>query len=180
MVPIDIPPLRERPHDVPVLASYFVQHFNRELTRNVRGFSPEARDRLMSYHWPGNVRELKNVVERAILLESADVILAEHLPLEVVPDRAAAPKAPSAGTGAPFLPRPLREVELEHIRRTLEHFEGNKSRAAKCLGISRQTLRDKLAAAEKRKEARADRLAGKSLGSDAAATDQISVGSTRT
>jgi DNA-binding NtrC family response regulator len=179
VVPINIPPLRDRPRDVPVLASYFVQHFNRELTRSVRGFSTEARDRLMAYHWPGNVRELKNVVERAILLESADVILAEHLPLEITPDpnRIAPPEHRTEH--APFLPRPLRDVELEHIRRTLDHFEGNKSRAARCLGISRQTLRDKLTAADKRKETRADRLAGQSLSRSTEDPDQISIGSTR-
>ncbi len=175
VVPINIPPLRDRPGDVPMLGSYFVQHFNRELTRTVRGFSPEARERLMAYDWPGNVRELKNVIERAILLESTDVILAAHLPVELTPQSQPAETTPAETS---FLPRPLREVELEHIRRTLDHFEGNKSRAAKCLGISRQTLRDKLAAAERAKQERADRLAGQSLSESTASADQISVGST--
>ncbi len=160
VVPIDIPPLRDRPEDVPILASHFVQHFNRELSRAVRGFSPEARALLMSYHWPGNVRELRNVIERAILLESSDVILASHLPIEVGA-RAAAAARPEPG--APFSPRPLREVEREYILRTVEHFEGNKSRAAKALGISRQTLRDKLKDDADAKSARTDRLAERSL-----------------
>ncbi len=142
VVPINIPPLRERPDDVSILASYFVQHFNRELARTVRGFSENARARLKAYHWPGNVRELKNVVERAILLESTDIILASHLPLELAPNDTDIPVA-SSRTEA-FEPRPLRDIELEYIRKTLEHFGGNKSQAAKCLGISRQTLRDKL------------------------------------
>jgi DNA-binding NtrC family response regulator len=140
VVPVNIPPLRDRLQDVPLLASYFVQHFNRELNRTVRGFSAGARRLLQSYHWPGNVRELRNVIERAILLESTDVILESHLPLEIAPRPAAAPPIESA----PFVPRPLRDVELDHIRRTLEWCGGNKSRAAKLLGISRQTLRDKL------------------------------------
>ncbi|HET9887079.1 MAG TPA: sigma-54 dependent transcriptional regulator [bacterium] len=144
VVPVTIPPLRERLEDVPLLASYFVQHFNRELNRTVRGFSTGARRLLQSYHWPGNVRELRNVIERAILLESTDVILEGHLPLEIAP-RVAANVEPES---APFIPRPLREVEHDHIRRTLQWCSGNKSRAAKLLGISRQTLRDKLQAEE--------------------------------
>ena len=179
VVPINIPPLRDRVQDVPVLASYFVQHFNVELARSVRGFSPEARDRLMAYHWPGNVRELKNVVERAILLESTDVILPEHLPLEITP-RTGSPDVIAAASTATFVPRPLREVELEHIQQTLEYFEGNKSRAAKCLGISRQTLRDKLTAAERAKTARADRPADQSLDGSGAMAGQISAAPTRT
>jgi DNA-binding NtrC family response regulator len=144
VVPVNIPPLRDRLEDVPLLASYFVQHFNRELNRTVRGFSAEARLLLQSYHWPGNVRELRNVIERAILLESTDVILESHLPLEIIPHSGARPES----TAAPFVPRPLREVELEHIRRMLQWCGGNKSRAAKLLGISRQTLRDKLQGSE--------------------------------
>ncbi|GJM44904.1 MAG: acetoacetate metabolism regulatory protein AtoC [Gemmatimonadota bacterium] len=178
VVPINIPPLRDRVQDVPVLASYFVRHFNAELARVVRGFSPEARDRLMAYHWPGNVRELKNVIERAILLESTDVILPEHLPMELTPRRAA-PEAAAAGTTTAFVPLPLREVELDHIRRTLEYFEGNKSRAAKCLGISRQTLRDKLAAQDRAEAARAERTADQSLDGSKAAGDQIPAAPTR-
>ncbi len=140
VVPVNIPPLRDRLADVPLLASYFVQHFNKELTRTVRGFSSGARRLLQSYQWPGNVRELRNVIERAILLESTDVILEGHLPLEIAPRAALRP----AGEVGEFAPRPLREVEIEHIRRTVEWCGGNKSRAAKLLGISRQTLRDKL------------------------------------
>jgi DNA-binding NtrC family response regulator len=144
VVPVNIPPLRERLDDVPLLASYFVQHFNRELNRTVRGFSQGARRLLQSYHWPGNVRELRNVIERAILLESTDVILESHLPLEI----AARTAPPMDAEPAAFIPRPLREVEMEHLKRTLEWCRGNKSRAAKLLGISRQTLRDKLAMSE--------------------------------
>jgi transcriptional regulator with PAS, ATPase and Fis domain len=144
VVPINLPPLRARSAEVPILASYFVQLFNRELNRTVRGFSPGARRLLEAYHWPGNVRELRNVIERAILLESADVILESHLPIELAPRDAAEEAAPPVD----FVPRSLREVELEHILRTLRHFGGNKSRAARVLGISRQTLRDKLQAAD--------------------------------
>ncbi len=174
VVPIDIPPLRERPEDVPIIASHFVQHFNRELTRAVRGFSADARDRMMAYDWPGNVRELRNVIERAILLESSDVILASHLPLEVA-GRALAKAAADPGA---FQPRTLRDVELEHIRRTLEFFGGNKSRAAKALAISRQTLRDKLR--DEEELCAADRFAARDVPAPVARDDQVSTSVTRT
>ncbi|MFH1679827.1 MAG: sigma-54 dependent transcriptional regulator, partial [Candidatus Eisenbacteria bacterium] len=83
VVPIHVPPLRERPEDLPILASYFIDIFNKDLSKNIRGLSPSARARLQEYAWPGNVRELRNVIERAILLESDDLILLEHLPLEI-------------------------------------------------------------------------------------------------
>jgi transcriptional regulator with PAS, ATPase and Fis domain len=173
VVPINIPPLRERVADIPILASHFVQHFNRELNRTVRGFSHEARALIKAYHWPGNVRELRNVMERAILLESSDIILASHMPLELSA-RATTPK-PVLAEG--FVPCALRDVELEHIRRTLEYFGGNKSKAAKCLRISRQTLRDKLAQAEGSEHSRiAERMQRVSEESVPPA-DKISVGS---
>ena len=172
VVPINIPPLRDRVEDVPILASYFVKYFNQELTRTVRGFSREARELLKRYDWPGNVRELKNVVERAILLESSDVILAGHLPIEVAPRSAGAVEVVES---APFVPRPLREIEVEYIRKTLDHFEGNKSRAAKCLGISRQTLRDKLRAAERVETDAAEGPSASSPEDSEPPTDKISV-----
>jgi DNA-binding NtrC family response regulator len=128
---------------------------------------------MMAYEWPGNVRELRNVIERAILLESSDVILASHLPIEVAGHATSnASPEPSA-----FRPRPLREVEIEHIRRTLEFFEGNKSRAAKELGISRQTLRDKLRDLEE--PSAADRFAARGLAETPRKGDQIPTSLTR-
>ncbi len=172
VVPVNIPPLRDRLDDVPLLASWFVQHFNRELNRTVRGFSSGARQLLQSYHWPGNVRELRNVIERAILLESTDVILESHLPLEIAPRTA----PHLAAEAAEFRPRPLREVEIEHIRLTLDWCEGNKSHAARLLGISRQTLRDKLHDPEEASDAEgtpAARVLRKMTG-------QFPIGSTKT
>ncbi|HMB67672.1 MAG TPA: sigma-54 dependent transcriptional regulator [bacterium] len=178
VVPIDIPPLRERRRDVPVLASYFVQLYNRELNRMVRGFSPGARRLLQAYDWPGNVRELRNVIERAILLESADVILESHLPIELTPAEPVA-VATLEDPAEEFVPRALREIELEYIRRTLDHFNGNKSQAARTLGISRQTLRDKLQAAERAMHKRAaEQLEGAS-GDSPPVPGKISVGSAR-
>ncbi len=141
VVPIHLPPLRERPEDLPVLASYFIDFFNKDLSKNIRGLSPSARARLQEYNWPGNVRELRNVIERAILLESEDLILLEHLPLEI-----SAGMIESFEMEEPedFVPIPLSEAERVQILKTIEWARGNKTKAARTLGISRQTLREKL------------------------------------
>jgi len=149
VVPIYLAPLRERAEDLPILATYFIDLFNKELTKNIRGLSPSARARLQEYAWPGNVRELRNVIERAILLESDDLILLEHLPLEI-----------SAGMtesfdveekDEEFVPISLSEAERIQILKTIEWSRGNKTQAARTLGISRQTLREKLRQYEARK-----------------------------
>jgi transcriptional regulator with PAS, ATPase and Fis domain len=141
VVPISLPPLRERPEDLPILANYFIDYFNKELSRNIRGLSPSARARLQEYAWPGNVRELRNVIERAILLESDDLILLEHLPLEI---SAGMTESFETEEREDFVPISLSEAERLQILKTIEWARGNKTRAARTLGISRQTLREKL------------------------------------
>ena len=79
VIPIFLPPLRDRIEDVPLLANHFLQHFNREMNKNVQGFSPEVMQRLMLHTWPGNVRELANVVERAVALSAHTVITPDSL-----------------------------------------------------------------------------------------------------
>jgi transcriptional regulator with PAS, ATPase and Fis domain len=143
VIPIYVPALKERKEDVPILASYFIDHFNKELNRSVRGLSREAVSMMMDYDWPGNVRELKNVIERAILLESTDLILAEHLPREIVGQVAAA-REHMGSSSEVRMPITLKEVEGRAIRGALKWADGNKSKAAKALGISRQTLRQKI------------------------------------
>ena len=143
VIPIYVPALRERKEDIPILSSYFIDHFNKELTRSVRGLSREARDVMMRYHWPGNVRELRNVIERAILLESTDLILAEHLPGELLSKTQAGPSEISLSPEA-RVPISLQEAEKRAIIEALEWAGGNKSSAARVLGITRQTLRQKL------------------------------------
>ncbi|MFN0150890.1 MAG: sigma-54-dependent transcriptional regulator [bacterium] len=145
VVPVVLPPLRERREDVLLLASHFIQLFNKELNKNIRGFSPTARTRLLEYEWPGNVRELRNVIERAIIVESDDEILLAHLPLEIAGGGFDATLMDELPTGtAAFVPTPLAVAEERHIRATMEWTRGNKTRAAQILKISRQTLRDKL------------------------------------
>ena len=143
VIPIYVPALRERKNDIPILSSYFIDHFNRELNRSVRGFSREARDMMMHYHWPGNVRELRNVIERAILLESTDLILAEHLPREMLERTGVQAGQISSSDKAP-VPISLEEAERRAIIEALEWAGGNKSSAARILGITRHTLRQKI------------------------------------
>jgi DNA-binding NtrC family response regulator len=154
VIPIHIPPLRERKEDIPVLVNHFIERFNRELGKQVAPASPELLEVLMEYDWPGNVRELKNVIERVMLLEADREIRVEHLPPEIRGDRKVHPVSgeKSARVLPGFVPMPLKEVERIVIEKTLEQTGGNKSRAASILGISRQTLREKLKSFQKPKE----------------------------
>lgn len=146
VIPIYLPPLRERKEDIPLLANHFISVFNREFKKNVKKISRDVEELLMSYSWPGNVRELKNVIERAMLLEAEDELLPEHLPPEITQVRTEEPL--DGGTNSvsvdELFPITLKEMEKLLIEKTLEKTSGNKSKAAKILGISRQTLREKV------------------------------------
>jgi two-component system response regulator AtoC len=145
VIPIHLPPLRERKEDIPLLVQYFVERFNRELGKHVKPVKPEIMETIMEYSWPGNVRELKNVIERAMLLDAEDEILPEHLPSEIRKDARVQPETKkSAHIISTFYPMTLKEMERIQIERTLAQTKGNKSKAANILGISRQTLREKL------------------------------------
>jgi two-component system response regulator AtoC len=143
VIPIYVPALRERKDDIPILAIYFVDYFNRELNRSVRGLSREAQELMMGYDWPGNVRELRNVIERAMLLESTDLILAEHLPREMLQGKLPAGVTSGSSPGD-RMPISLKEAERRAIAEALIWAGGNKSKAARVLGVSRQTLRQKI------------------------------------
>ncbi len=150
VIPIHVPPLRERRDDVPLLVNHFVERFNRELGKKVSPVGREVMEALIRYDWPGNVRELKNVIERAMLLDADTEILVEHLPSEIyASDGTQTATTKSARVLSSFFPMTLREVEKIQIERTLKQTHGNKSKAAGILGISRQTLREKLKAFEK-------------------------------
>jgi two-component system, NtrC family, response regulator AtoC len=144
VIPIHLPPLRERGEDIPLLAEFFVNKFNRELKKQVRGFSPEALDLLTAYPWPGNIRELKNVIERVMLLESDERILPVHLPLEIR-SRSVTPDEPSVLTkisgSLPDGGISMEDLEKELLKRALAKAEGNQTKAARLLDISRDTLR---------------------------------------
>jgi DNA-binding NtrC family response regulator len=141
VIPIAIPPLRERPEDIPLLVNHFISMFNREFKKSVKKAGSGVVTILQSYAWPGNVRELKNVIERAILLDAEDELLPEHLPAEIT---GTGTTAGSAVEEMPDLkPMSIRDMERILIRKALAETGGNKSQAARILGISRQTLREK-------------------------------------
>ena len=144
VIPIHLPPLRERLGDVPLVANFFIEHYNKELNKRVKRMAPEIIGILQGYNWPGNVRELRNVIERAMLLEADDEVLPEHLPVELISPNTQVVKQRASFLEENFKPTSLRVMEYFFITKTLEATNGNKSQAAKLLGISRQTLREKL------------------------------------
>jgi two-component system response regulator AtoC len=135
---IELPPLRERREDIPLLASYFRQRYARRLGKRVERFSERAQFLLLQYDYPGNVRELENAIERAVTLaEHAEIT---HLDLPPA-FREMPVRLLREGDAFPYRAEmSLSDLETEHIRRALVHFAGNTTRAAKSLGISRSTL----------------------------------------
>lgn len=143
--PIYILPLRERKEDIIPLAMHYLTSFNREFKRNVTAISPEAEKLLTDYPWYGNARELRNVIERVCILEDTDVICPEHLPSEIV-NRVDSGIETAEGTSIdlPEEGLTLKEVEKDLISQALKKSEGNQTKAAKLLGISRDALRYKM------------------------------------
>lgn len=174
VVPLFLPPLRERKRDIPLLCARFVDKYNEEFGRKVSGVSPEALEMLAEYDWPGNIRELENAIERAVLLSRADVLETGDFSFGIDPARLL-----SLGTGAsPHVddlrvseasgngdadesmsaeangyidtvdangsPLPLEEIEKRHIKAVLEQCDWNRTQAAKVLDISRRTLLNKI------------------------------------
>ncbi|MBN2315383.1 MAG: sigma-54-dependent Fis family transcriptional regulator [Sedimentisphaerales bacterium] len=137
VVPITLPPLRERQDDIPPLANYFLKKYNQKRKKNIRAISRQAMKTLVDYNWPGNVRELENAIERAVVLTENDTI--EPSDLLYYGLNAAMPAQSDADT-----PRSLVDVEKEHIARILKMFNGHKGKTAEWLGIDRKTLRTKL------------------------------------
>ena len=156
VVPIHIPPLRERREDIPLLADHFIAKFNDRLKKEIAGITPEAVERLVAYQWPGNIRELENLMERTVLFCERPEIRVSDLPPEVT--GAAAPQSVPAGGHAPGdePPRPAPEslkeavraeterVERELIQRALDATGGNVTQAARKLKISRKSLQTKM------------------------------------
>lgn len=135
---IDVPPLRERRSDIPLLIEYIIRKINAELHRSIKRVEEKAVHRLMNYDWPGNVRELENILTRAAITTQGEVILDEFIsPLLGREDKAA------AGKGALNI-LSLQEIEKEHILKVLSHARWHLGNSCKLLGISRPTLRQKL------------------------------------
>lgn len=152
VMPITLPPLRERGRDAVLIAKYFVDQFNKKFRKNVMSFSAPAEEVLLKYPWPGNVRELRNVIERIVIANDVSEILPEHFPAEILA------KLPSAGEKRPdqtfatvqlpdegiYLHQAVMEwssgVKRKLIEQALEKCKGNKTRTAKLLGLSRGAL----------------------------------------
>ena len=141
VIPVTIPPLRERRDDILPLARHFLAEANATFHKTVTKLSRDTETLLTGYAWPGNVRELKNLIERLVILSTGEVIEAHHLPMQFsgLPEG----PVPDTGSGASE-PRTLAAIERAYVLKVLEQTKGNKSEAAKILGITRQTLRKKL------------------------------------
>jgi DNA-binding NtrC family response regulator len=135
VIPVQLPSLRDRKEDIPLLAHHFLEKLNREFGKNIHNVKPETMALLMNYNWPGNVRELENLIERLMVLTKANTLGSEHLPPEIV--------------GGPILKikneentftRAVQQFEADFIRQAIAQSGGKKSKAAKILGIHRNTL----------------------------------------
>ncbi len=148
VMPIHVPPLRERKEDIPALLDYFIGKFNRKLGRRIAGADPEVVDLLMDHDWPGNIRELENLAERLVLMARGETIVMGDVPAELIEAVEARTQA-----GTPDEKRSIKElirektedIEKQMIIRVLEECEGNISKAARQLGLSRRGLHLKLA-----------------------------------
>ena len=139
VVPIEIPPLRERKEDIPYLANHFVEKLSPEMGGRVHGVTDAAIEKLMQYSWPGNVRELENVIERSIVMALRDKLDAADIRLDMN-------IRPRQSAGEPGLPEgmSLDQFEQDLIRNALKKADGNKSQAARLLGLTRNALRYRL------------------------------------
>jgi DNA-binding NtrC family response regulator len=139
VVPIDIPPLRDHKEDIPDLVKLFLDRFSSQAGKHITGVTPEAMDMLTGFHWPGNVRELENIIERAVALSERPVLQPTDIHLDI------ARAKPASGT-ATLIPegQTLEQWEDEMIREALRRANGNKSQAARMLGLSRNALRYRL------------------------------------
>jgi two-component system response regulator HydG len=140
VVTLHVPPLRERPEDIPLLAQHFLETFSQKNRKNIHGFTPQAMDRLLKYGWPGNVRELMNAVERGVVLSRSEYLDVDELPL-ILRDQPPNHQPPAKDD---LLEVPLDAVEKAAILKMLDSAGGNKSEAARRLGITRRTLHKKL------------------------------------
>src|SRR5271163_2081875 len=139
VLPMNIPPLRERKEDIPYLAGHFVKKLGKDFGSRVESISDGAIERLMEYHWPGNVRELENAIERSLVLASGNILEAADIRLDLSPK-------PRLGSAEGFLPEgmTLDAYEQSIIREALHRANNNKSQAARMLGLTRNALRYRL------------------------------------
>jgi DNA-binding NtrC family response regulator len=145
VVPIALPPLRERPDDIPLLVQHFLQKFNRRLDKHVQGVSPAALALLQAAPWPGNIRELENVVERAVLLSDGGMLEPDDFPgVEGGGVFVASDEASDALGLKEYVRVHTARLERARIKKALAQEEGNVTRASRLLGISRKSLQTKM------------------------------------
>jgi len=152
VVPVHLPPLRERREDIPLLVAHFVRKYNARLKKNVERLEDDALAALSGYSWPGNIRELENVLERTILFAERPVIRAADLPPSLRNRPSLPDDATPTASGLPNTPGPLKEIVKEQVQaierdlivRGLEVTNGNVTRTAKLLKISRKSLQMKM------------------------------------
>jgi two-component system response regulator AtoC len=143
VIPITLPPLRDRKEDIPHLVEHFIQKFNRNNKKQIRGFSDRTIGTLLRYHWPGNIRELENCIERAAVMadtDTLDIADVDHILHPTKPQTFGPPPPPETALQS------LKDVERDLILKTLESVQGNRTRAAELLGISLRGLQYKLKA----------------------------------
>jgi two-component system response regulator PilR (NtrC family) len=139
VIPIHIPPLRERREDIPLLAQHFLERFARAMDKRVAKIADAALEALQRYSWPGNVRELENVIERAVALETTEAVLPERLPEAIrYPVRGGGPAVLGPGFS---LDAHLRAIEAQLLLEALGRAGGDRTRAAGLLGVSPRSLR---------------------------------------
>jgi two-component system, NtrC family, response regulator AtoC len=146
VIQIIIPPLRERPEDIPPMARFFIEHYNRKFKRNIEGVSEGAMNLLLQHDWPGNVRELRNAIERAMILEESALITAPSLPIAITRPEGGGmgPMAVPASSEMPGDGLSLEDNERHLLAKALEKTDGNQTQAARLLRITRDTLRYKM------------------------------------
>ncbi len=138
VIPIHLPPLEERKEDIPILVEHFIDRYNHQNGRSVKGIESSALRVFMKYHWPGNVRELENLIERAVVTGKSEMLTEDDFPAELSLGRA------GDDLSGLRVPMKLEEGSKYLILKTLEKFNGNKTRAAEALGITTRTIRNKL------------------------------------
>lgn len=147
VVSIQLPPLRERPGDIPLLMEHFLKELTQKTGRQAEGFSRTARRALLSYHWPGNIRQLRNTIESMLVMDTDGLLDVDGLPDEIAPlatDDDHPADGPAAVGADNLIGRPMEEVEKFYIQRSLELTEGNREETARLLGIGERTLYRKI------------------------------------
>ena len=142
VIPVYVPPLRARRGDIPLLVRYFLDKYNRQFNRRLRGFSLAAIEALQAYDWPGNVRELENIVERLVVISKHEMVQLRELPLDLQPSQT--PLLEQLDEQGYDLRKAVHQFEREYIRRVLEKTHWNQTAAARILGIHRNTLLGKI------------------------------------